>query len=1318
VVAAAWSDATAYVPGDMVSIDGASWVCVLANTALRPFPPDYREAMLVTTPFGYWRLGEADGTIDVVVTSTTVSVTVKTASGHPVQDAWVYLFVMSPYGYVVSGSTDVSGVCTLTVADTTGLSAYLQPRADAPGYPDQWINNSGGQVVSGMVPLFCGTVVDEMGANDGTYVGAPTLGVAGLLAGDSDTAMTVANASQYITTPLTLPAGPFSVAIWQDPTQSANDVMFSLGNSLLWHSYGQVSIFDGSVTLLSDGFTLDPAMYVIVFDGTEWTVYRNGVGAAPVAKGAPVGSNFAIGANGYSALGTSDDPAIWDRAVTPAEIAGLNAVGTGTVYWERVTPLRDSLWVAEDLVPGWTPGVAQTWTQNVSAFGADVNDPADWSVGAGGQGIQTAWLKCVAPYRMRIALDASASTAATVLAVWSWDGGTGYGQINLSTTGLLAVTLAPGTYLVGVSQQAAGSATVTLDATFAEARNNLLLLGVGIDARPIWKLSDPFDLGGPGTLLLATPFDVEYLPLPSSYLTTPFDLSGRVRSAVSLPFDFGTKARWYLTLSFDLIASAPVPVVGVIPTPLPLPPSATPVTTTLTGSLSTTIGSPSVVGTGTLFLTQLIPGQQINIPGASLYTIASITDNTHLTLTASAGGTVSGVVAAGGAFLPGFAIYDKAGLYLGSVSLWETAAARSVALGQAGNLQFTLPTRREIEVSNDADLDLIQLDRIIVAGNNLGSDPWGGSISGREWANGRLAVTVDDVFAFVTGIEVGDPSASVDETQTPNPADAYAVAQYARRIILRTGDAATSAVAQVIAQVNQFRAAAGEVLWELDATGANAFFGDENVSGDAISALGLIAERSFSEFGWRIRVDQGRMTPILVWRDHFTAPAGVDFTDGPDGNVSTGVLYRESSQTIVNAMRLTGSVTSIQSKIPDGAQALPVQERIPVAEVWLDPGPYRRRTNLGQTAGIKVYVTVPFSFPPETQQGLADDSAAKMMKMFEKYLAAVHEQLGQPYHSEGFNSTSGWSWAGPGESIPEGYATFGERYLVLGDWIHRRYLATGPRSVVMVNKADSSHVRVSYDRLTGTALVARASSTPKEDPTVVYPFERHYIKNWDPRRDGIGVLAIVDVIEGEMEYTGATRWRIVSWGQSDQSWSTQLGDPARGLSATDTTTVLASTLGAPNPPFYADIGGYETVQVTAIIGATVTMVRGQQGTTADIHEPGESFTYNPPTTDGTVEKQPVDPVDQLPPLRVPWPEGEAFARRLLAKISRPQRVISMPVVNRNGDWATIAIGSTHAINVHAEGPTSGIVIGTGRVIAMAPDEVKGTMEVVCEVDLP
>jgi len=68
----------------------------------------------------------------------------------------------------------------------------------------------------------------------------------------------------------------------------------------------------------------------------------------------------------------------------------------------------------------------------------------------------------------------------------------------------------------------------------------------------------------------------------------------------------------------------------------------------LTGTVATTSGSTTLTGTGTQFLTDyasLMPGAEIVIDAGGTpiaYTIASVTDNTHIVLSAAASSTVSG----------------------------------------------------------------------------------------------------------------------------------------------------------------------------------------------------------------------------------------------------------------------------------------------------------------------------------------------------------------------------------------------------------------------------------------------------------------------------------------------------------------------------------------------------------------------------------------------------------------------------------------------------------------------------------------------------
>lgn len=74
---------------------------------------------------------------------------------------------------------------------------------------------------------------------------------------------------------------------------------------------------------------------------------------------------------------------------------------------------------------------------------------------------------------------------------------------------------------------------------------------------------------------------------------------------------------------------------------------------TLLGTVAATNASPAVLGTGTAFKTQLVVGSIIFISGVS-YTVLSITDDTHLTLTASyAAATASGLAATAGLTLSG-----------------------------------------------------------------------------------------------------------------------------------------------------------------------------------------------------------------------------------------------------------------------------------------------------------------------------------------------------------------------------------------------------------------------------------------------------------------------------------------------------------------------------------------------------------------------------------------------------------------------------------------------------------------------------------------
>lgn len=198
------------------------------------------------------------------------------------------------------------------------------------------------------------TAVDEMGVNNGTYVGTPTLGAAGLLYGDPNPAVTL-NGTQYVTATSNDVSGtnPFTLAAWVNFTPSGYQMFIS--NPVTSGGYG-AEIIDGlsgpfirrvnsagedaapasgSQVQLSAGVT---HLVVGTYDGTSLRLYVDGL-----LEGSPVASSrvlpavstgvFHIGAdaaNGSKLTGTLDEGAYWDRALTAAEIADLYLVGSGT----------------------------------------------------------------------------------------------------------------------------------------------------------------------------------------------------------------------------------------------------------------------------------------------------------------------------------------------------------------------------------------------------------------------------------------------------------------------------------------------------------------------------------------------------------------------------------------------------------------------------------------------------------------------------------------------------------------------------------------------------------------------------------------------------------------------------------------------------------------------------------------------------------------------------------------------------------------------------------------------------------------------------
>lgn len=227
----------------------------------------------------------------------------------------------------------------------------------------------------------------------------------------------------------------------------------------------------------------------------------------------------------------------------------------------------------------------------------------------------------------------------------------------------------------------------------------------------------------------------------------------------------------------------------------------------------------------------------------------------------------------------------------------------------------------------------------------------------------------------------------------------------------------------------------------------------------------------------------------------------------------------------------------------------------------------------------------------------------------------------------------------------------------------------------------------------------------------VYDFELYNIDLWDPYRDGVGTyISKPSVFNGAL--TTMARWHIIPY-SSGASASTSL---VYGISATEQDLVMETAAGWPTPesedfPYKASIDDgldREVIQVIGSAGLQWHVLRGQDGTTAIIHEPG-----------APVHRVGSTVPDGLTPLDPPWPEGEAYALELLAMMSHATVTIELDIANIDDDWRAADFGDVLPVVLSTEGIDVGFD-GTARVIGRSPDPFgaggpPGSMRVVLEV---
>jgi hypothetical protein len=193
------------------------------------------------------------------------------------------------------------------------------------------------------------SVADVQGAHSGTYVGGPSTGLPGALAGDSDTAVRFNGSGDYVSVPYAASLNParFTLEAWAYPTggQGAYRGVVSAWKEITpseWQGFA-IEASDGDVWTgeVGDGTTYielpgSPvalgtwAHVVLTYDGSSMRLYVDGTEVAGTTTsryaGAPspvdleIGAEYTNGVPGVFFTGLLDDVAVYDHALSADEV--------------------------------------------------------------------------------------------------------------------------------------------------------------------------------------------------------------------------------------------------------------------------------------------------------------------------------------------------------------------------------------------------------------------------------------------------------------------------------------------------------------------------------------------------------------------------------------------------------------------------------------------------------------------------------------------------------------------------------------------------------------------------------------------------------------------------------------------------------------------------------------------------------------------------------------------------------------------------------------------------------------------------------------
>jgi glucose/arabinose dehydrogenase len=244
------------------------------------------------------------------------------------------------------------------------------------------------------------TAKDEQNHNAGTYLNGVTLGAAGALSADTDTAASLDGANDAVGMASPGITGPFTIELWAyltgkgstGATGYATLVGYNYTHRILWDTSGSsgklLTQFDGN--FFSTGTPTQNAWHHIVYtwDGTTERFYIDGAPSGSHATTKPTwNAAFSLGSydgTNYMFKGRLDEAALYNGALSATQVSAHYAARTSSASCSAIGGATSANYTPVAADVGTTLSVTVTATNSAGNASATSNPTAKVASGSGG----------------------------------------------------------------------------------------------------------------------------------------------------------------------------------------------------------------------------------------------------------------------------------------------------------------------------------------------------------------------------------------------------------------------------------------------------------------------------------------------------------------------------------------------------------------------------------------------------------------------------------------------------------------------------------------------------------------------------------------------------------------------------------------------------------------------------------------------------------------------------------------------------------------------------------------------------------------------